>query len=223
MRCKTAQVRRIRFKFMNSQNFDLSTVNFSKTDGLAAAIIQDATTRQVLMLGYMNADALDKTLAEGVVTFFSRSKNRLWTKGETSGNFLKLVSIKADCDGDTLLIRATPDGPTCHTGTDTCWQEENDLQGTDFLLHLQNIIQKRKAEDPSLSKSYTNSLFQKGINKIAQKVGEEAVELVIEAKDNDRDLFLGEAADLMFHYLVLLAAKDFTLEDVLEVLRKRHK
>jgi phosphoribosyl-AMP cyclohydrolase / phosphoribosyl-ATP pyrophosphohydrolase len=208
---------------MNYQNFDLSTVNFSKTDGLAAAIIQDATTRQVLMLGYMNADALNKTLAEGVVTFFSRSKNRLWTKGETSGNFLKLVSIKADCDGDALLIRATPDGPTCHTGADTCWQEENDLQGTDFLLHLQNIIQKRKAEDPSVSKSYTNSLFQKGINKIAQKVGEEAVELVIEAKDNDRDLFLGEAADLMFHYLVLLAAKDFTLEDVLEVLRKRHK
>ena len=208
---------------MNSQNFDLSTVNFSKTDGLAAAIIQDATTRQVLMLGYMNADALEKTLAEGVVTFFSRSKNRLWTKGETSGNFLKLVSLKVDCDGDALLIRATPDGPTCHTGADTCWQEDNDLQGTDFLLHLQNIIQKRKAEDPSISKSYTNSLFQKGINKIAQKVGEEAVELVIEAKDNDRDLFLGEAADLLFHYLVLLAAKDFTLEDVLEVLRKRHK
>jgi phosphoribosyl-ATP pyrophosphohydrolase/phosphoribosyl-AMP cyclohydrolase len=208
---------------MNYQNFDLSTVTFSKTDGLAATIIQDATTRQVLMLGYMNAEALNKTLAEGVVTFFSRSKNRLWTKGETSGNCLKLVSIKADCDGDALLIRATPDGPTCHTGADTCWQEENDLQGTDFLLHLQNIIQKRKAEDPSVSKSYTNSLFQKGINKIAQKVGEEAVELVIEAKDNDRDLFLGEAADLMFHYLVLLAAKDFTLEDVLEVLRKRHK
>ena len=208
---------------MNNQNFDLSTVNFSKTDGLAAAIIQDATTRQVLMLGYMNAEALNKTLAEGVVTFFSRSKNRLWTKGETSGNFLKLVAIKSDCDGDALLIRATPDGSTCHTGADTCWQEDNDLQGTDFLLHLQNIIQKRKAEDPSVSKSYTNSLFQKGINKIAQKVGEEAVELVIEAKDNDRDLFLGEAADLMFHYLVLLAAKDFTLEDVLEVLRKRHK
>ena len=133
------------------------------------------------------------------------------------------MAIKADCDGDALLIRATPDGPTCHTGADTCWQEENDLQGTDFLLHLQNIIQKRKAEDPSVSKSYTNSLFQKGINKIAQKVGEEAVELVIEAKDNDRDLFLGEAADLLFHYLVLLAAKDFTLEDVLDVLRKRHK
>ena len=208
---------------MNSQNFDLSTVNFSKTDGLAAAIIQDATTRQVLMLGYMNADSLNKTLAEGNVTFFSRSKNRLWTKGETSGNFLKLVSIKSDCDGDALLIRAEPIGPTCHTGAATCWQEENDLQGTDFLLHLQNIIQKRKAEDPSVSKSYTNSLFQKGINKIAQKVGEEAVELVIEAKDNDRDLFLGEAADLMFHYLVLLAAKDFSLEDVLEVLRKRHK
>ena len=208
---------------MNSQNFDLSTVNFSKTDGLSAAIIQDATTRQVLMLGYMNAESLNKTLAEGHVTFFSRSKNRLWTKGETSGNFLKLVSIKSDCDGDALLIRAEPIGPTCHTGAATCWQEENNLQGTDFLLHLQNIIQKRKAEDPSVSKSYTNSLFQKGINKIAQKVGEEAVELVIEAKDNDRDLFLGEAADLMFHYLVLLAAKDFTLEDVLEVLRKRHK
>ena len=208
---------------MNSQNFDLSTVNFSKTDGLAAAIIQDATTRQVLMLGYMNAESLNKTLAEGHVTFFSRSKNRLWTKGETSGNFLKLVSIKSDCDGDALLIRAEPIGPTCHTGAATCWQEENDLQGTDFLLHLQNIIQKRKAEDPSVSKSYTNSLFQKGINKIAQKVGEEAVELVIEAKDNDRDLFLGEAADLMFHYMVLLAAKDFALEDVLEILRKRHK
>ena len=208
---------------MNSQNFDLSTVNFSKTDGLAAAIIQDATTRQVLMLGYMNAESLNKSLAEGRVTFFSRSKNRLWTKGETSGNFLKIVSIKSDCDGDALLIRAEPIGPTCHTGAATCWQEENGLQGTDFLLHLQNIIQKRKAEDPSVSKSYTNSLFQKGINKIAQKVGEEAVELVIEAKDNDRDLFLGEAADLMFHYLVLLAAKDFSLEDVLEVLRKRHK
>ena len=208
---------------MNSQNFDLSTVNFSKTDGLAAAIIQDATTRQVLMLGYMNAESLNKTLAEGHVTFFSRSKNRLWTKGETSGNFLKLVSIKSDCDGDALLIRAEPIGPTCHTGAATCWQEENNLQGTDFLLHLQNIIQKRKAEDPSVSKSYTNSLFQKGINKIAQKVGEEAVELVIEAKDNDPNLFLGEAADLMFHYLVLLAAKDFSLEDVLEVLRKRHK
>jgi phosphoribosyl-AMP cyclohydrolase / phosphoribosyl-ATP pyrophosphohydrolase len=208
---------------MNAQNFDLSTVNFSKTDGLAAAIIQDAATRNVLMLGYMNAESLAKTLDEGVVTFFSRSKNRLWTKGETSGNFLKLVSIKADCDGDALLIRAEPAGATCHTGADTCWQEENGLQGTDFLLYLEKTIQQRKAEDPSVSKSYTNSLFQKGINKIAQKVGEEAVELVIEAKDNDRDLFLGEAADLMFHYLVLLAAKDFELEDVLDVLRKRHK
>jgi phosphoribosyl-AMP cyclohydrolase / phosphoribosyl-ATP pyrophosphohydrolase len=208
---------------MNYQDFDPSKVNFSKTNGLAAAIIQDATTRQVLMLGYMDDAALAKTLQEGVVTFFSRSKNRLWTKGETSGNFLKLVSIKPDCDGDALLIRAEPVGATCHTGAATCWQEENDLQGTDFLLHLEAVIQKRKSEDPSLSKSYTNSLFQKGINKIAQKVGEEAVELVIEAKDNDRDLFLGEAADLMFHYLVLLAAKDFTLEDVLGVLRERHQ
>ena len=204
--------------------FNLQSVDFQKdTNGLVAAIVQDAATRQVLMLGYMNAEAVEKTLADGHVTFFSRSKNRLWTKGETSGNFLKLVSIKADCDGDALLVRATPTGATCHTGAATCWQEDNDLQATDFLTYLEKIIQTRKSEDPSVSKSYTNSLFQKGINKIAQKVGEEAIELVIEAKDDDRDLFLGEAADLLFHYLILLAAKGFSLDDVVSVLQKRHK
>ena len=205
-------------------NFDIKSLDFSKSaDGLLPAIVQDAATRHVLMLGYMNLEALEKTNTEGVVTFFSRSKQRLWTKGETSANFLNVVDIKADCDNDTILIKARPDGPTCHTGADTCWQEKNDFAATDFLMYLESIIQKLKSEDPSVSKSYTNSLFQKGINKMAQKVGEEAVELVIEAKDDNRDLFLGEAADLMFHYLVLLAAKDFSLDDVLDVLKKRHK
>ncbi|MBL7817474.1 MAG: bifunctional phosphoribosyl-AMP cyclohydrolase/phosphoribosyl-ATP diphosphatase HisIE [Saprospiraceae bacterium] len=204
-------------------NFDIKNLDFNKSaDGLLPAIIQDAATRQVLMLGYMNTEALEKTISSGKVTFFSRSKQRLWTKGETSANFLNLVDIKADCDNDTILIKANPDGPTCHTGSDTCWQEKNDFAGTDFLFYLESVIQKRKAEDPSVSKSYTNSLFQKGINKVAQKVGEEAVELVIESKDDNHELFLGEAADLMFHYLVLLAAKNFTLDDVLEVLKKRH-
>ena len=205
--------------------FDLKkNLDFSKSaDGLLPVIIQDAETRQVLMLGYMNTEALEKTLADGVITFFSRSKQRLWTKGETSSNFLNVVDIKADCDKDTLLIKAKPDGPTCHTGSDTCWDEKNDFVGTDFLTYLESVIHTRKAEDPSVSKSYTNSLFQKGINKIAQKVGEEAVEIVIEAKDDNRDLFLGEAADLMFHYLVLLAAKDIKLDDVLTVLKRRHQ
>jgi phosphoribosyl-ATP pyrophosphohydrolase/phosphoribosyl-AMP cyclohydrolase len=205
-------------------NFDIKSLDFGKSaDGLLPVIVQDAATRQVLMLGYMNAEALEKTLSEKVVTFFSRSKQRLWTKGETSANFLNVVDIKADCDNDTILIKARPDGPTCHTGADTCWDEKNDFAGTDFLTYLESVIHKRRAEDPSVTKSYTNSLFQKGINKIAQKVGEEAVELVIEAKDDNRDLFLGEAADLMFHYLVLLAAKDFTLDDVLSVLKRRHQ
>ena len=205
-------------------NFDIKNLDFGKSaDGLLPVIVQDAATRQVLMLGYMNAEALEKTLSEKVVTFFSRSKQRLWTKGETSANFLNLVDIKADCDNDTILIKARPDGPTCHTGSDTCWDEKNDFAGTDFLTYLEFVIHKRRAEDPSVTKSYTNSLFQKGINKIAQKVGEEAVELVIEAKDDNRDLFLGEAADLMFHYLVLLAAKDFKLDDVLAVLKRRHQ
>ena len=205
-------------------NFDIKSLDFGKSaDGLLPVIVQDAATRNVLMLGYMNAEALEKTVTEGVVTFFSRSKKRLWTKGETSANFLNVVDIKADCDSDAILIKARPDGPTCHTGADTCWQEKNDFAGTDFLSYLESIILQRKAEDPSVSKSYTNALFQKGMNKIAQKVGEEAVELGIEAKDDNRDLFLGEAADLMFHYLVLLAAKEITLDEVLTVLKSRHQ
>ena len=149
-------------------NFDIKSLDFSKSaDGLLPAIVQDAATRHVLMLGYMNLEALEKTNTEGVVTFFSRSKQRLWTKGETSANFLNVVDIKADCDNDTILIKARPDGPTCHTGADTCWQEKNDFAATDFLMYLESIIQKRKSEDPSVSKSYTNSLFQKGINKVA--------------------------------------------------------
>ncbi|SEQ35762.1 bifunctional phosphoribosyl-AMP cyclohydrolase/phosphoribosyl-ATP diphosphatase HisIE [Neolewinella agarilytica] len=197
----------------------VAELNFAKSpDGLLPAIVQDATTRVVLMQGYMNQEAVDKTLATGKVTFFSRSKQRLWTKGETSENYLHLVSISADCDKDSLLIQARPDGPTCHTGSDTCWGEAN--QG-EFLDHLERTIQHRR-DSPS-EKSYTSQLLARGINKVAQKVGEEAVELVIEAKDDDRDLFLGEAADLMYHYIVLLAAKGYSLEDVREVLRSRHK
>ena len=202
-------------------NFNLNAVDFQKVNGLVPAVIQDYNTSAVLMLGYMNEEALLKTCTEGVVTFFSRSKNRLWTKGETSNNFLHVISIQSDCDADTLLIKVKPDGPTCHTGTDTCWGDKN--TSPDFLKYLEKVIQQRKSEDPSVSKSYTNSLFQKGINKIAQKVGEEAVELVIEAKDNDKDLFLNEAADLMFHYIVLLAAKNYELEDVLTILKERHQ
>lgn len=204
-------------------NFDLKTVDFQKLNGLVPAIIQDAATQKVLMMGYMNAEALTKTCTEGVVTFYSRAKSRLWTKGESTANFLHAVSIKVDCDGDTLLIQANPAGPTCHTGADTCWQEENNFKDVNFLKYLETVIQNRKLEDPSVSKSYTTALFAKGINKVAQKVGEEAVELVIEAKDDNKDLFLGEAADLMYHYLILLAAKNFTLEDVVEVLKARHK
>lgn len=197
----------------------VAELNFAKSpDGLLPAIVQDATTRVVLMQGYMNQEAVDKTLATGKVTFFSRSKKRLWTKGETSENYLHLVSISADCDKDSLLIQARPDGPTCHTGSDTCWGEAN--QG-EFLDHLERTIQHRR-DSPS-EKSYTSQLLARGINKVAQKVGEEAVELVIEAKDDDRELFLGEAADLMYHYIVLLAAKGYSLEDVREVLRSRHK
>lgn len=194
-------------------------VNFDKGDGLVPAIIQDAETRQVLMLAYMNKAALEKTQAEGRVTFFSRSKNRLWTKGETSGNFLNLVDLKLDCDQDTLLIRVNPVGPACHTGSDTCFNEVN--QSSDFIAHLEQVILDRK-NNPS-EKSYTASLFKKGINKIAQKVGEEAVELVIEAKDDDKGLFLNEAADLTFHLLVLLAEKGYAWEEVLDILRARHK
>lgn len=196
-------------------------VNFSKSpDGLVPAIIQDAITSKVLMLGYMNQEALERTLAEKKVTFYSRSKQRLWTKGEESGNFLHLVSAALDCDQDTLLLKVHPAGPVCHTGADTCWNEENKDQQA-FLTRLEQVIRDRKANPTE--KSYTASLFAKGINKIAQKVGEEAVEVVIEAKDNNSELFLNESADLLFHYLILLQAKDFTLEDVINVLKERHK
>lgn len=191
---------------------------FVKAPGLLLpAIVQDADTRVVLMQGWMSRAALDRTLTSGKVTFFSRSKDRLWTKGESSGNFLHLVSVTADCDKDSLLIQARPDGPTCHTGADTCWKQTNE---GDFLDQLERTIQDRR--DKPSEKSYTSSLLARGINKVAQKVGEEAVELVIEAKDDDRNLFLGEAADLMYHYIVLLAAKGYSLEDVREVLRSRH-
>lgn len=196
------------------------TIDFNKySDGLVPAIIQDATTLKVLMLGFMNEESLAKTNETGKVTFYSRSKNRLWTKGEESGNFLNVVSIAADCDNDTLLIKAEPVGPTCHTGADTCWNEKNESAG--FLNYLESVIADRKS-NPS-EKSYTTSLFQKGINKVAQKVGEEAVELVIESKDDNEELFLGEAADLMFHYLILLQAKGYTLKNVIKVLEGRHK
>jgi phosphoribosyl-ATP pyrophosphohydrolase/phosphoribosyl-AMP cyclohydrolase len=193
--------------------------DFEKGGGLLPVIVQDAKTNKVLMLGYMNAEALEKTQAESKVTFYSRSKERLWTKGESSGNFLYVKSIDIDCDNDTLLIKAIPEGPVCHRGTDTCFSEKN--EGNDFLHHLENVIWDRKMNPDE--QSYTASLLKRGINKVAQKVGEEAVELVIEAKDNNKDLFLGEAADLMYHYLVLLAAKDVRLDEVLTLLEQRHK
>jgi phosphoribosyl-AMP cyclohydrolase / phosphoribosyl-ATP pyrophosphohydrolase len=193
--------------------------DFTKsTDGLIPVIIQDNITNIVLMLGYMNQEAFDKTQQEKRVTFFSRSKNRLWTKGEDSGNFLTVNNLLIDCDNDTILIKVTPAGPTCHTGADTCFNEKN--MSTNFLTELETIIRDRK-NNPT-DKSYTASLFAKGINKIAQKVGEEAVEVVIEAKDNNDDLFKGEAADLLFHYLILLQAKNFTLNDIINVLKSRH-
>jgi phosphoribosyl-AMP cyclohydrolase / phosphoribosyl-ATP pyrophosphohydrolase len=195
--------------------------NFSKSaDGLLPVIVQDQYTLKVLMLGYMNLEAYEKTVSEKIVTFFSRSKERLWTKGETSENFLHVHSISIDCDEDTLLIKANPDGPTCHIGDDTCWQESN-VGKVGFLQHLKETLHDRKLNPTE--KSYTSSLFAKGINKVAQKVGEEAVELVIEAKDDNKDLFLGEAADLMYHYLVLLEAKDIELDEVIDVLINRHK
>lgn len=196
-------------------------IDFSKDNGLVPAIIQDATTKNVLMLGYMNQEAFDKTMETQKVTFFSRSKNRLWTKGEESGNFLQLVSIDNDCDKDTLLVKVNPVGPTCHTGTDTCWNGEN-TQEYGFFSHLENVITERIANKDT-KKSYVASLFAKGINKVAQKVGEEAVETVIEAMDNNDELFLYESADLLFHYLMLLQAKGFTLKDIEKELKARHK
>ena len=196
-----------------------SKPDFSKySDGLVPAIIQDANTNVVLMLGFMNEDSLQRTIESRLVTFYSRTKRRLWTKGEESKNYLHLVDIKSDCDNDTLLIRANPDGPVCHTGSDTCFNESN--INSDFLSELEKIILDRKQNIST--GSYTSSLFTKGINKIAQKVGEEAVELVIEAKDNDAEKFKSEAADLLFHYLILLRAKDFSLNDIASVLKERH-
>lgn len=195
-------------------------VNFTKGDGLVPAVLQDITTHKVLMLGYMNAEALQKTLDSGKVTFFSRSKQRLWTKGESSENYLNLREILIDCDNDTLLVKATPDGPACHTGTDTCFEEENS-GATAFLDYLTRVIKERRELSPD--ESYTARLFEKGMNKIAQKVGEEAVELVIEAKDDNEELFLNEGADLLFHYMILLEAKGYSLQDIVKVLQSRHK
>ena len=204
------------------------TIDFKKfPDGLVPAIIQDAETRKVLMLGYMNEAAVLKTQELKKVTFYSRSKQRLWTKGEESGNFLELISIKVDCDQDALLIMANPQGPTCHKGSDTCWNEDN-TQNFGFFSQLERIISERQevskipAEERASDKSYVVSLFDEGINKIAQKVGEEAVETVIEAKDDNDDLFLNESADLLFHYLILLRAKNFSLKDIEALLKSRH-
>lgn len=193
------------------------TIDFTKGDGLVPVIIQNYATLQVLMLGYMNEAAFEKTKLENKVTFFSRSKNRLWTKGETSGNFLTVNTIKIDCDNDTILIQATPNGPTCHTGSTSCFKEET---AKGFVYELQQTIHQRIDENDS--NSYTNKLYQKGINKVAQKVGEEAVELIIEAKDDNDDLFKNEAADLLYHYLILLKAKGFTFEVIEKVLLDRN-
>jgi phosphoribosyl-ATP pyrophosphohydrolase/phosphoribosyl-AMP cyclohydrolase len=199
----------------------MMNINFNKnSNGLVPAIIQDANTKNVLMLGYMNEEAYKKTIETKKVTFFSRTKQRLWTKGEESGNYLNLVSVKNDCDDDTLLIEVNPIGPTCHKGTDTCWAEKNNAN-YGFLSNLEEVIKSRR-EAKEVSKSYVASLFEKGINKIAQKVGEEAVEVVIEAKDNDDNLFLNESADLLFHYLILLQAKGFNLNDVVKILEVRN-
>ena len=200
---------------------ELENLKFDE-QGLIPAIVQDADTRVVLMMGimgYMNRESLEKTLESGKVCFFSRSRQKLWTKGEESGHFLYLKELRADCDRDTLLVKVRPAGPTCHTGADTCWDEVN--QDSNFLFFLQRFLQKRKNDSPE--ESYTARLISRGINKVAQKVGEEAVELVIEAKDNDKELFLNEAADLMYHYLVLLIAKGYGLEEVIGVLKERHK
>lgn len=196
---------------------DKTTLKFDAA-GLIPAIIQDADTRVVLMQGYMNPESLDITQQTGKVCFFSRSRQRLWTKGEESGHFLLVKEILADCDRDSLLVKVNPVGPTCHTGQDTCWNEKN--REKDFLFYLENYLRERQHDSPE--ESYTARLIQRGINKVAQKVGEETVELVIEAKDDNADLFLNEAADLLYHYLVLLIAKGFRLEDVLGILRERH-
>jgi len=196
-------------------------LDFSKLNGLIPAIIQDNTTNVVLMLGFMNEEALAKTEETGQVTFFSRTKNRLWTKGEESGNFLNVVSIASDCDNDTLLIKVNPVGPVCHTGDDTCWGEVNEESDLQFLEYLQDFIDQRKIEMPE--GSYTTSLFQKGTRKITQKVGEEAVETIIGAMANDDENFLYEGADLLYHLIVLLTHKGYRIEDLARELKKRHK
>lgn len=193
-------------------------IDFAKSGGLVPVVIQDTLSLQVLMVGYMNEEALNKTREEGKVTFFSRSKNRLWTKGETSGNWLLVDEILTDCDNDTLLIKAYPQGPACHTGTTSCFGEK-DTKG--FLYELENVIEKRITENPE--GSYTSKLFSRGVNKVAQKVGEEAVELVIESKDNNIELFKNEAADLLYHFLILLKTKDLKLKDIETILVERHK
>jgi phosphoribosyl-ATP pyrophosphohydrolase/phosphoribosyl-AMP cyclohydrolase len=196
-------------------------LDFTKLNGLIPAIIQDNTTNVVLMLGFMNEEAVAKTEETGQVTFFSRSKNRLWTKGEESGNFLNVVSIAADCDNDTLLIKVNPVGPVCHTGDDTCWGETNEESDIQFIEYLQDFIDQRKQEMPE--GSYTTSLFQKGTRKIAQKVGEEAVETIIGAMANDDENFIYEGADLLYHLIVLLSHKGYRIEDLARELKKRHK
>ncbi len=201
---------------------DTNIIDFTKGDGLVPVIAQDADTGKVLMLGYANKESIEKSLELGKLTFFSRSKQRLWTKGEESGHYLVLIDMTLDCDHDTILAKVRPEGPVCHTGADTCWGESNELNTMQFLLKLEHIITERKRQF-NVSNSYVAGLFASGINKIAQKVGEEAVELIIEAKDNNESLFLGEAADLLFHYLILLQAKGYTLEQVVEVLKHRNK
>ena len=196
------------------------TIDFEKMGGLVPAIIQDAKTKNVLMLGFMNQEAYEKTLATGRVTFWSRSRNQLWTKGETSGNFLNLVSIQNDCDNDTLLVKVNPIGPTCHTGTDTCWGEENKQNPLLFLTELQNFIEKRHEEMPE--GSYTTRLFKEGINKMAQKMGEEALEAVIEATNGTDEKLIYEVSDMFYHLLVLLTSKGLRIEDIATELQKRH-
>jgi len=195
-------------------------IDFKKCGGLVPAIVQDATTKTVLMLGYMNREALDKTLETKKVTFYSRSRQCLWTKGETSGNFLNLVSISADCDNDTLLVKAHPEGPTCHKGTDTCWGEKNEANPLTFLTELQDFINRRRAEMPD--GSYTTSLFKDGLNRMAQKVGEEALELVIEATNGTNERLIYEGSDMLYHLIVLLASKGLRIEDMARELQMRH-
>lgn len=195
-------------------------IDFGKCGGLVPAIIQDATTNKVLMLGYMNQEALDKTKETGLVTFFSRSRQTLWTKGETSGNYLKLVDMKIDCDNDTLLVKAIPAGPVCHKGTDTCWGETNESSPLTFLTQLQDFIEKRHEEMPK--GSYTTSLFRDGLNRMAQKVGEEALELVIEATNGSNERMVYEGADMLYHLIVLLTSKGLRIEDLACELRERH-